>query len=156
MGTRRTREKRERTCLRCHENLFAPSITRLPQQVIWCEKYRGVSPSRAPFYVEPILLSSSCYEGYAQSLVTIASHTLVLWASSRGDGTRDQAKTEVRSTLVTSCLVGVFIACSLHQRLFLDCGGNLRGRPKAEATLKDGSESVTAQRLRKRFHPAGK
>ena len=45
-----------------------------------------------------------------KSLVTIASHTHVLWASSRGDGTRDQAKTEVRSTLVTCCLVGVFMA----------------------------------------------
>ena len=45
-----------------------------------------------------------------KSLVTIASHTHVLWASSRGDETRDQAKTAVRSTLVTCCLVGVFIA----------------------------------------------
>ena len=75
-----------------------------------------------------------------KSLVAIASHTLVLWASSRGNETRDQAKTAVRSALVTCCLV----SDSVYQRLFLACGGNVRYRLKAEATLKDGSESVTA------------
>ena len=45
-----------------------------------------------------------------KSLVAIVSHTLILWASSRGDETRDQAKTAVRSTLVTCCLVNDFIA----------------------------------------------
>ena len=63
MGTRKTREKRGRTGLRGNENRFQLSIT--TWQVIWCKKYRGLSPSRAPFYVEPILLSSPCYEGYA-------------------------------------------------------------------------------------------
>ena len=72
--------------------------------------YGGPLRAPGPFYVEPILLSSPCFAGYARSLLQplLPTHTFF---GLRREGTErlTKPKTAVFSTLATCCLVGVFI-----------------------------------------------